>query len=205
MVKNEIVTRSSPKKLSDDKPIPASYKVSISMTILNTDLVGVFNKSTVDDETKKERTVKSEFLVMPTDEPKGGMTIMEVIDGINQLIKDFSDTKEEVNPDDVKKSIDQVSTGGVLDEIKVELRQIFMYRVVEDVYAQKAASPTEYEDTPKSTKKSFEYAINLVITSEISKSVVFNINSISFAIWNTNKQKIIDRMQLGDIKSLLNG
>lgn len=205
MVKNEIVTRSSPKKLSDDKPIPASVNVSISMTILNTDLVGVFNKSTVDDETKKERTVKSEFLVMPTDEPKGGMTIMEVIDGINQLIKDFSDTKEEVNPDDVKKSIDQVSTGGVLDEIKVELRQIFMYRVVEDVYAQKAASPIEYEDTPKSTKKSFEYAINLVITSEISKSVVFNINSISFAIWNTNKQKIIDRMQLGDIKSLLNG
>lgn len=205
MVKNEIVTRSSPKKLSDDKPIPASVNVSISMTILNTDLVGVFNKSTVDDETKKERTVKSEFLVMPTDEPKGGMTIMEVIDGINQLIKDFSDTKEEVNPDDVKKSIDQVSTGGVLDEIKVELRQIFMYRVVEDVYAQKAASLTKYEDTPKSTKKSFEYAINLVITSEISKSVVFNINSISFAIWNTNKQKIIDRMQLGDIKSLLNG
>jgi hypothetical protein len=203
MVKNEITTRRSPAELSEGEPIPASVNVSVSMTLLNTSLVGVFNKSTVEDPITKDKTVKSEFLVMPTDEPKGGMTIMQVIEGINQLIRDFSDTPERVDPEAVKKSIDQVSTGGALDKIKVELRQIFIYRKVEEVYAPQSETPGQYDAVPKSTKKSFEYAINLVITSEITKSVVFNINSISFSIWNTARPKIIDRMQLGDINSLL--
>lgn len=182
-------------------PVPASVSVSVSITVLNTSLTGVYNSNSVIDD-KKVKTVTTEILVIPTDSPKGGMTITELIDGVNQMIKDFSDSSEQVNRDDVQKKIDLVSSGGVLNKIKVELRQIFLYRKQVETYEPKPDGT--YDIPPTKTEKSLEYAVNFIITSEITKSTVFNINTISLAVWNTSRPKIINRMQLGDIDNLLN-
>lgn len=179
--------------------------VAVKLTVLNTDLVGVFNKSTeeVGEGNNRKKIVKSEILVMPTDSPKGGMSIMELIDGVNKMIEDFSGKKEDqVKESDVTEKINMVSKGGVLNKIKVELRQIFLYRKQEDTYARQGEA---YSDTPASSDKKFEYAINFIITSEITNNTVFRIDSVSLAFWNTSRPKITDRMQLGDINRLLNG
>lgn len=188
----------------NDGDAAASVNVSVRLTVLNTSLVGVFNKSTVIDEKadKKPKVVTSEILIMPTDSPKGGMSITELIDGVNQMIKDFSDTGEKVNEADVKEKIDMVCSGGVLSKIKVELRQIFIYRKQVDTYLLNAEG--KYGDKPDKVEKSLEYAVNFVITSQISNNTVFNITSVSLAIWNTARPKIVDRMELGDINKLLN-
>ena len=189
---------------SNDGDMAASVNVSVRLVVLNTSLVGVFNKGTVTDDKaeKKPKKVTSEVLVMPTDSPKGGMTITELIDGVNQMIKDFSDTGEKVNEADVKEKIDMVCSGGVLSKIKVELRQIFIYRKQVDTYLQNAEG--KYGDKPDKVEKSLEYAVNFVITSTISNNTVFNITSVSLAVWNTARPKIVDRMELGDINKLLN-
>lgn len=189
--------------VTEDNSNPVAVSVSVSMEVLNTSLIGVYNKKEKSSPETKEGQDITEFLVMPTDSPKGGMTIKQLVNEVNKMIADFSDSSEKLDEAQVQEKLNLVSEGGVLDKIRVELRQIFLYQQTIDTYDLNAQGKCDKTKAPKSTKKVLEYAINFIILSDITKNTAFRVDSISLGVWNTTRPSILNRMQMGNIQELL--
>lgn len=173
-----------------DPAAPASINAAINITLLNTDLAGVFERS--HDETTK--TTKTRVLVMPTDEPRGGMSILQMITAVKQMIKKFTGQEATIDTESIKATLGQF--GADLESVFIELRQVFF------LYEKTGTA----EQNPPG-ESSLEYAINIVVRSalELPEDLknLFSFKNLSFAIWNTTRPRIIERMELGDIDSLL--
>lgn len=165
---------------------PMSFSVSIDLTLLNTDLAAVFERRKITDDVKR-----TAILVLPTDEPKGGMTLQELVNEVNALIKSFTGQQAEVSTDDMQEGLKNFNLMD-LNAISVELRQVFLYYCKLDG-----------GETPGTE---LEYAVNFVIRNKVDPDTdlkMFKFKSLSASIWNTTRPKILDRMTLGSIEELL--
>ncbi|MDR3600776.1 MAG: hypothetical protein P4L49_09900 [Desulfosporosinus sp.] len=156
--------------------VAPSISAAINLTLFNTDLSAVY----------QSETTGTKILVIPTDEPKGGMKLTEILAEVNNMINKFTGSSSKVSEDDIKKTLNDFGLSS-FESIRIELRQVFFY----------------YE----TATKNLEYALSIRITDDIKPgeelSKLFTVKSLSFSIWSTKRQKILDRMQLGDISALL--
>ncbi len=141
---------------------------------------------------------------MPTDpDPGDGMSIADMIKAVNSLIAYFSGSDGGLKQEDIEETLSPVAK--TLSKIRAELRQLFIY--------QEKATPLipgennkDVEDKENATKK-MEYAVCIRITSgvEISEemSKLFDFKALTFAIWKTDRKKVLSRMNVGSIKDLL--
>jgi len=81
-------------------PEPASFAVAINVDLLNTELTGIFERRKVSED--KNRTA---LLIIPTDKPKGGMTLMELVTEVNGIISAFTGSDEKVSEEQIKQSL----------------------------------------------------------------------------------------------------
>ena len=124
------------------------------------------------------------FLLMPTDETDArSITVEEMLNDIKILVGDTLDTTELINC--------MNSIGISVDKIKVSLKMAYFYMI---------------SDGTDNNNNKTEYAFHLEIdTSEVlpASFKLFDINKIGFAIWNTERPKIISQMNLYKPEDLL--
>lgn len=153
-----------------------SISAAIELTLFKTDLAGIYQSD----------STGTKILVLPTDEPKGGMKLTEIIAEVNNMISKFTGSSTKMSEEDIKKTLNDFGLSS-FESIRIELRQVFFY----------------YE----TATKHLEYALSIRITDDIKPgeelSNLFTVKSLSFSIWSTQSKKILDRMQLGDISALL--
>lgn len=161
----------------------------IDLTVLNCKLRGVYQYQVIKvDETTNEK--RTQILVMPTDAEPQEMTLLQLISEINKIIEKFGKGKE-VTVDSMSQTLDSMGLSSIKD-ITVQIRQLFIY--------------VDNSSIPENTKP-VEYAFNFVIRNQVKpdKSFeLFHLNSLGIAVYNTDRKKVIERMELQDINALLN-
>ncbi|WP_458122370.1 hypothetical protein [Paenibacillus sp. Z6-24] len=158
----------------------------IDLTLLNCKLKGVYQYTVIPGNDSETQT---QILVMPTDTEPQGMTLLELIKEINNIIQSFGDG-EPVTTDNMKETLDSMGLKSI-EAIQVQIRQLFIYTNKSSIEA---------------NSKPCEYAFNFVITNPVDPNEslkVFHIEQLGFAVFNTNRPKIIERMQLENIAQLL--
>ncbi|WP_322903740.1 hypothetical protein [Paenibacillus campi] len=156
----------------------------IDLRLLNCNLKGIYEYQTIEEPAEK----KTKILIMPTDEKPESMLLTELIDEINNIISSFSGG-EQVSTDDMKETLNSMGLT-VLNTLRVELRQLFLY----------------VDKSSIGEKKHCEYAFNFVVLHEVAPDEslkVFEIQKLGLAIYNTDRKKVIERMELQDIDQLL--
>lgn len=133
-----------------------------------------------------------QILVKPTSPTASTMSINEMVTEVNDLIQKISGDKT-LDRDAIKNQISDLcsspANGDMLDNIKISLKQVFLYM------------DNEGTDTAKNT---FEYAFDVEITNGIAKDLnVINLQSVSLAIWNTSRKSVIDQMDIKKLDELL--
>lgn len=164
----------------------------LTFKLVNTNLVALYRKDG-DNNT---------FLIMPTDkEPSGGMTIKAMVDDVNKLLTGYDPDSPTLNAQDVANSVKDVNDAsdaktpapqgdGQKKEINylainVKLRQAFLFL--------STGQPVEY---------AFELDVDLseLFPADIS---IFNVRKLSVSVWNTDRRKILDRMDIIDFNERL--
>lgn len=160
-------------------------QAAITFELVNTNLVALYKK---DGE-------NNTFLVIPTDkEPSGGMTIADMVKDINTFLQRFDSSATPINADDVTnavKDVNDASNNGsqenppVYESINVELRQAFLYL--------STGKPVEY---------GFELDVDIsgLFPPDIS---LFKVNKLSIGVWNTDREKILERMNIIEVDTYL--
>ena len=154
---------------------------SVMQALLEADFMILGTKLVAEYYTNGEQNY---FLLMPTDETDArSITVEEMLNDIKILVGDTLDTTELINC--------MNSIGISVDKIKVSLKMAYFYMIS--------------DGTDKNNNKT-EYAFHLEIdTSEVlpASFKLFDINKIGFAIWNTERPKIISQMNLYKPEDLL--
>jgi hypothetical protein len=134
----------------------------------------------------KDKDGKQCFLLMPTDEADArGITVEEMLADIQFLVG-----SDKVNTDELTKCIESV--GLDIKSIKVTLKMAYFYLI---------------SDGTDTANNQTEYAFHLEIdTSSVLPDTfkLFNIEKLGFAVWNTDRAKIISQMDLYKPEDLLN-
>lgn len=164
-----------------------NIQAGLSFKLIGTSLMAMFAR--VDG--------KNTFLVIPT-EKNGteGMSIKEIVSEINNLLKGVDPNVSGLDAKALEESIKDVGEAGRKQEgtkpafdpasIKVCLKQAFLLL---------------------SPGNAVEYAIQLhVDCSSIfpEGQSFFNVEQLSLAVWNTDRVKILSRMEIVDIPTYLN-
>lgn len=125
------------------------------------------------------------FLLMPTDEKEArGITIEKMLNDISALL---GIAVGDINTEELISSID--SLGLKVSEIKVVLKMAYFYMILDE-----------------NNKQNTEYAFQLEIdTSAVLPETfkMFNIDRVGVAVWNTDRSKIIEKMNLYKAQDLL--
>lgn len=198
---NKEVPKSKLKKEGIAVSEKSTLSVNAHVKFLGADLLGVFESDTTEegDGATKKTTVGTKLLVMPTEAENDGIRLTKVVGDINTLIKTFSttpDSTSSLSEEEVKAKMKQFGLTA-FEDITINLRQVFLY--------QDNIKTTVGTGAPSVTK-SMEYAINIEVTNVLNLPddfKLFNIESIGLAVWNTNRKKIKDRMNIASIESLL--
>ena len=137
------------------------------------------------------------FIVMPTEIDSEGMTIKEMVKAINDFGKgydpsmqsDLDEGKVEQAVKDVSDATAQKTENAELkalnfDTITVKLRQAFLLLM---------------------TGKKMEYAleIDVLLDGVLPAQTFVNVEKLSVMVWNTNRAKILDKMDIIDVEKLL--
>lgn len=205
-VNNTSNTNNLTKETTIESP---SVAFSIDMTLLKKTVTATYDVSSQPSTTPSDgsKIVTTRILVMPGSIKPGsqtdGITITDFVNDVNKIAGNLPVLKE----DEIKEKIGNASNVAdisVLDNISIVLKEIFFYYQSTKIYPK--VSPSAHSDTPKDAgTSSFEYAFDIEIKNNgFMKNDIFTINSLSLAIWNTNRKKIIDTMNLTSIDDILN-
>ncbi len=179
----------------------SSLSVNAHVTFLGADLIGVFESGSKADTTggKQATVTETKLLVMPTDAENNGIKLTEAISQINSLVDSFSPSKIEggsLKPEDVKAKMEQFGLK-IFENIGINLKQVFLYQ---------DTKKTVVDGEQPKVDKSMEYAINVEITDVLTLPddfKLFDIKSIGLAVWNTQNKKVLERMSIANIDTLL--
>lgn len=161
----------------------------IDLTLLNCDLKGVYQYQVINNEDPAKKESKTKILIMPTSPKPQSMTLLELIKEVNDIIASFGGG-DKVSEESMKETLESMGLKSIAD-IRVEIRQLFVY--VDKSSIDKNSKPCEY-------------AFNFVILNPVKPDEslkLFHIKSLGLAVYNTDRKKIIERMQLENIDELL--
>jgi hypothetical protein len=181
---------------------PTQTALSAELSILGTALTAAYERRVTKSEDGNTQTVLTEYLLLPTATPSSGMSIADLINDVRNLVVQLGGQPADDLGDKVTKSLESTGAAGstALEQIRVQLQQAFLYHSSEEVFQK---SGETFPATPTTTKKDFEYAFTLRISSTFKPSSIISLASISISIWNTKRQDVLKRMQLGSIAQLL--
>lgn len=160
-------------------------QAAITFELVNTNLVALYKKDGANNT----------FLVIPTDkEPSGGMTIADMVKDINAFLQKFDSSAAPINADDVANAVKDVNDASnkgsqenppAYESINVELRQAFLYL--------NTGKPVEY---------GFELDVDIsgLFPPDMS---LFKVNKLSIGVWNTDREKILERMNIIEVDTYL--
>lgn len=178
--------RNSPQELAAASPDGLNLQASLAFSLIGTRLTASFSK--IGD--------KKIFLVIPVDEkPNDGMSIRDMVNQVNEMIKGYGDTSTSIDAGAIEQGVSDVAEAGkkkgandlALDpkSIKVCLKQAFLLF---------------------SSGESVEYALQITIDAgEVfpKGQSFFNVETLSFCVWNTDRAKILSRMDIVNIEKYL--
>lgn len=133
-----------------------------------------------------------EILVAPnTLEKNNGVSIEEMISQVNALINGVDASAPQISSEEIenqiKSSNDSASNGIDIKKLRVILDMAYLY-----IKSEKAPGAAAAD-------KTIEYAFSLVIDAKevIPQDITFiNIDSVTLAVWSTNRSKVIEKMAL---------
>ncbi len=153
--------------------------VGIDFSLLGTNLHAAYEKKGADGYA---------VLLLPTEQnANSGVSIGQVIDDIKKLVSGVDENAStEGMEKDLESGVSSLSVGddggSALDKLIVKLQMAYLYI------------------RKSGTESVLEYAFQLqviakdVIPKEITSLV--DVNNVSISVWNTNRQKILDKMSL---------
>lgn len=173
-------------------------EAAVTFTLVGTSLVALYRKTGANNT----------FLVIPTDKtPNGGMTIKKMVEDINSLLGGYDPEGVKLDPEkvaDAVRDVDEASQkktqeqenleiaapeSGVAnidyESIIVELRQAFLYM--------NTGEPIEY---------AFELDVDTTGLFDPNISF-FNVKKLSMSVWNTNRDSVLERMNIIDFDTYL--
>lgn len=190
-----------PTQVTTNDSKTSSFAVNADVTFLNHDFTGVFESKTTTTTAGQDQTdvTRTRVVVMPTDVTADeGMALTEMISQVNNMLSSFGLTEGGLSAEDIAAQMKQFGLES-LSDIAINLRQAFLYMDNESTSVNKV-------EKPELKKSSMEYAVNITIDNvlQIPDALqIFNIKSIGLAAWNTNRKKVLDRMSIADIDTLL--
>lgn len=170
---------------------PVNIQAGMSFTLLGTDFKAAFQKS----------GLGYEILVMPvSDNKSNGMKISEMVDEIVSMMGNSATPISDESKAEMKKSIEGAVSSTKKEEgetdgpafnpmnIKINLKQAFFYCINDGT----------------TTKVEYAFSLGIGLEEMTPKDIkVIKINEIALSVWNTDRIKVLERMQLGSIKELL--
>lgn len=162
---------------------PLSANIGIDFSLIGTRLHAAYEKSGKDGYA---------VLLIPSEqEADNGVSIGEVISDIKKLVKGVDEkANTETMEADLESGVSGLENGGSsLDKLIIKLQMAYLY-------------------IRKSEKESaLEYAFQLQVISKdvIPKAIqqLVTIDNVSISVWNTQRQKVIDKMALVTINDYL--
>lgn len=133
-----------------------------------------------------------EILVAPnTLEKNNGISIEEMIAQVNSLINGVDPSAPQVDSaeieNQIKSSSEAAGNGIDIKKLRVILDMAYLY-----IKSEKAPGAATAD-------KTIEYAFSLIIDAKevIPQDITFiNIDSVTLAVWSTNRSKVIEKMAL---------
>lgn len=173
-------------------------QAAVTFTLVGTNLVALYRKAGTNNT----------FLVIPTDKtPSGGMTIKKMVEDINALLGGY-------DPEGVKLKAEDVA-GAVQNVDEASRKQAAASENMEIAAPESEVSNIDYESITVELRQAFlylntgepiEYAFELdVDTSQLFDPNItfFNVKKLSIGVWNTNRESILERMNIIDFDTYL--
>lgn len=169
--------------------------LGMDMTILNQKFKAAYRKGADNQE----------FMFTPdTTVPKGApLSIGDMVAQVNALVENFTGNKGDLTVDDVKGKLEDSSLqeGKVLPEPEPG-KTILDYIVVNIDQAFVHLKKYDNGTTPSEMSYAFQFSITFT-NNFLPDFSLFKINTVTFAIWNCNYQKVLDRMNIWDMSTYL--
>lgn len=180
----------------------SEFQLAMSLTFLKRDLAVVIQNTKFQNPENKEITIK-EYLLIPTKLPSSqdSVTFTELKNDFNKIFGTGS-TEATAKIETKLKENSSVDNGFKVDNIKFYLKTVYLYK--KTYYIKEANEDKECDDKGAliendADKSKWEYALSITIDSKdfFSEFKTMSINSISFSIWNTNRDVVKKMMTLG--------
>lgn len=165
-----------------------SMQAGIGFTLVGTNLYALFQR----------KDGANTFLVMPTDhEPSGGMTIAEMVDEINNLLNGAAPGSGTLNSEDIHTAASDVADASKKEGSNVQLSEI-------DWKSIKVCLKQAFLYLTKG--QSAEYALSINFDTSVlfpAGQSFFNVSGLTIGIWNTERKKVLERMDLLSVDECL--
>lgn len=183
----------------------SEFQLAMSLTFLKRDLAVVIQNTKLKNPENKDITIK-EYLLIPTKLPSSevSVTFTELKNDFDKIFGTGSTDSQEATDKIETKLKENSSVGNSfnVDNIKFHLKTAYLYK--KTYYTKDGTVDKEcnskgevLKDTDEPAK--WEYALSISIDSKdfFSELTTMSINSISFSIWNTNRDVVKKMMTLG--------
>lgn len=181
----------------------SQFQLGMSLTFLKRDLALLVQSTEKEIEaTPKKKVTIKEYLLIPTKLPssKDSVTFTELKNDFNNIFGKASNEATDKITEELKKN----SSDGKfsIDNIHFYLKTAYLYK--KTYYTKEGTADKECDsngevlkDTDEPAK--WEYALSISIDSKdfFSEFNTMSINSISFSIWNTDRNVVKKMMTLG--------
>lgn len=179
----------------------SEFQLAMSLTFLKRDLAVVIQNTKLKTSENKDITIK-EYLLIPTKLPSSqdSVTFTELKNDFNKI---FGTGSTEATAEIKTKLQENSSVGDSfnIDNIKFYLKTAYLYKkayLIKDANEDKECDD-EGTIITDDKKAKWEYALSITIDSKdfFSEFKTMSINSISFSIWNTDRDVVKKMMTLG--------
>ncbi len=182
------------------------FQLGVSLTIFKRKLALVIQttEKEIEGTPKKKLTVK-EYLLIPTKiESKDSVTFTELKDDFDKIFGAGSADSKEAT-DKITTQLEKNSSSGSrfdINKIKFYLKTAYLYKkayYIKDANEDKECDSSGVVIANAENYAKWEYALSISIDSKdfFSEFKTMSIDSISFSIWNTDRNVVKKMMTLG--------
>jgi hypothetical protein len=186
------------------------FQLGVSLKFLKRELALIIQSNKIKTSDNKDVTVK-EYLLIPTKLPSSedSVTFTELKSDFDKIFGAGSADSKEAT-DKIEAQLDENKSKGSsfnINNIKFYLKTAYLYK--KTYYTKEADENKECDSAGKiitadAEKSKWEYALSITIdsTAFFSEFKTMSINSISFSIWNTNREVVKKMMTLGSTEDI---
>lgn len=172
-----------------------NVQAAVEAQLLGVNLTGMVARTTAKVDEKDQKI--TEFLIMPsTLDENEPITVQKVVDEINRTIYKVENNTSEL-PDPVPEKVSAESVENAMDIVGLKGATLTFMQTF--IHYKKVVEPATETEPEKELSKVMEYAIGIHIKGENPKSDDFKflqIKEVYINVWDTQNQKVLERMQI---------